>query len=325
MSREDSAPGRLSKGLHLGGSGATERLPVRRLRVGDKVSLVSPCSPPSNERLKVGAAMLADWGLVVDLQVPGGGAEVKRSAAERAAELQRALDDPECSGVLVTRAGSGAADVVSLVDFSVLEEQPKPFCGFSDVTVFHNALTDQTRRPGFHTPELAWNQRLNGLASAASLKSLLMGGGEALSSAGDGAARSWGPAVSGRLRGGNLSTLVRTDPPRHRSGDILFLEELRETPQAIDTMLRRLTETGHATGLAGVLLGQFVDCGEETELRAVLESWCATVTESVLSGVPVGHGHEQRSLPLAWMVDMDPRRGRVVWSCSPTSPDTKWN
>ncbi len=300
------------------------RLPVRRLRPGDRVALVSPCSPPYPDRLAAGITMLRSWGLEVDPPPAPVEAGRTRPAQERADELQRALEDPGCSAVLVTRAGAGAADVLPLVDLSVLDEQPKPFCGFSDVTVLHNDLTDRCRRPSFHVPELAWSSRLNGDDSARSLQELLMGDGPGMLAADAGVTRSWGPAVGGRLRGGNLSTLVRTEPPRWRGGDILFLEELRETPSAVEALLRRLSGSGHADDLAGVLLGQFVDCGNPAELQAVLESWCSTVSGSVLSGAPVGHGHDQRSLPLAWDVEVDPGRARVTWCASPTSSDTGW-
>jgi muramoyltetrapeptide carboxypeptidase len=308
-----------------GGTGGAVR-PVRRLRAGDEVRLVSPCSPPYPERLREGVRMLREWGLVPtfgDHRIPDGIST--RPAAERAAEFQDALTDPTVRAVLVTRAGSGGDELVPLLDFSTLERQPKPVCGFSDVTHFHGAIAATAQRPSFHTPELAWNRRLNGPRSASALRELLMGHGRPVRVGPDAVARSHGPAAAGRIRGGNLSTLVHVEPPAHRSGDVLFLEELREPPAGVAALLARITERGHADDVAAVVLGQFIDCGEQSQLRTVLESWCDSVTGTVLAGVPVGHGTEQESLALGWPVEVDPVGGVLAYTTSPASAVTGWD
>jgi muramoyltetrapeptide carboxypeptidase len=298
---------------------ATDIRPVRRLTPGDTVRLVSPCSPPDPQRLDAGVRMLRDWGLRTEIAGDVG----ERPVHVRAAELQQALEDPQVHAVLVTRAGDGAEELLPLLDFSVLERQPKPVCGFSDVTFLHHAIAAAVRRPSFHTPELAWNARLNGERAAASLRTALLGEATGLQ-AGDGVVRSRGPAVTGRLRGGNLSALARIDATGTADGDILFLEELRETPQAVTALLDRITARGHLTGVRAVVLGQFVDCGDPEQLRAVLDAWCDRAAKTVLAGIPAGHGHEQETLVLGWPITADPATGTLAYVSSPTDAALTW-
>ncbi|WP_157756778.1 LD-carboxypeptidase [Plantactinospora sp. KBS50] len=280
---------------------------------------MSPCSPPDPHRVETGVRMLRGWGLRTEVAWDGG----ERPPEIRAAEMQQALESPGVHAVLVTRAGKGAEELLPLLDFSVLERQPKPVCGFSDVTFLHHAIAAAVRRPSFHTPELAWSVRLNGEHSAASLRETLLGEASGLQ-AGQGVVRSRGPAVTGRLRGGNLSALARIDATAAAKGDILFLEELRETPQTVGELLNRITARGHLAGVSAVVFGQFVECGDAEQLRAVLDDWCERSVQTVLAGIPAGHGVEQETMAMGWPVSVEPATGTLSYVSSPTDAGLTW-
>ncbi|WP_255180136.1 S66 peptidase family protein [Cellulosimicrobium cellulans] len=298
--------------------------PVKRLRAGDRVRLVSPCSPPYADRVEAGVSMLRSWGLEVEVPDPAVAGAPLRGVAERAAELQSALADPEVHAVLVTRAGSGARELVDEVDLGVLREQPKFFGGFSDVGYLHAAVGRLCDSPSFHVPEIAWNGRLNRELSARSLRQALMGEMTGVG-AGTGEGVWSGPTVTGTLTGGNLSILAGIDAAPRRTGpSVLLLEDLRETPESIGRLLPALQDRGHTEGVVAVVFGQFEDCGDPAEVTDVLTTWADGVVPTFLTGVAVGHGSEQHSVALNWPVTVNTRLGTVVPAQQPTSVDVTW-
>jgi muramoyltetrapeptide carboxypeptidase len=267
---------------------------------------------------------LRSWGLAPEVSDFCASGAPQRDASERAAELQHALTDPTVAAVLVTRAGSGAADIVDRLDLRVLEEQPKYFGGFSDVAYLHQAISVQAAVPSFHTPELAWNSRLNDRLSAVSLRRSLMGEPVALYSAG-GRRAAVGPSVTGLLRGGNLSILARTyaSPPPDE-GVVLLLEDLHETPASIGQMLYEVEAHGHTQAVVAVVFGQFEQCGDDREVNDLVRSWAERIVPTCLTGLPVGHGAEQHTVALNWPVTVDVNAAAITPLTAPTSSAVTW-
>jgi muramoyltetrapeptide carboxypeptidase len=111
--------------------------------------------------------------------------------------------------------------------------------------------------------------------------------------------------------GGNLSTLCSLlDTPFLPSfeGVILFLEEKGEAPYRVDRMLTHLLLSGRLDRTAGLVIGQFVDCGEEGLIDALIEERFGTLKIPVITGLPVGHGAENLALPLGLPAVLDTER-----------------
>ena len=62
--------------------------------------------------------------------------------AERAADLQAAIDDPDVRAIWCARGGYGTVHLMEQLDHYHLRRDPKWIVGFSDITVLHNALHD---------------------------------------------------------------------------------------------------------------------------------------------------------------------------------------
>ena len=70
--------------------------------------------------------------------------------AVRARDLNVLFADPEVDVVQVLRGGYGASQVVPLLDYDVIAENPKPFVGYSDITALHVAIRQRTGLPTFY-------------------------------------------------------------------------------------------------------------------------------------------------------------------------------
>ena len=126
--------------------------------------------------------------------------------------------------------------------------------------------------------------------------------------------------AEGRLIGGCLSivvTLLGTEYWGDISGRILFLEEVGEKPFRIDRMLTHLRNAGVFDKIAGLILGDFVNCVDDEEESPALEDMVRDIIGSrklpVIAGMPFGHGKEKMTLPLGVRVRMNADQERLVF------------
>jgi muramoyltetrapeptide carboxypeptidase len=299
---------------------AEEAVRPPALQPGDLVAVVSPSGPARPELVATGASLLRSWGLrpVPAAHAFDRHAYLAGTDADRVADLNAALADPEVRGIVVTRGGYGLQRIADRIDLAAVRRDPKPVAGFSDTTALHLALWRGARLASVYGPGAAWRAERTSAVSAQSLRDALMSADRVVvkqePAAPSTPASRLGPpgrsgstglpgVVTGRLLGGNLSLLASTlgsyDFP-DLTGAILLIEEVGEPPYKVDRMLTQLRRSGALAGLAGVAVGQFVRCTDEwsTDIADVLDDRLRDLAVPVLGGLPVGHGPDQLAVPL---------------------------
>ena len=63
-------------------------------------------------------------------------------------------------------------------------------------------------------------------------------------------------------------------------------------------MFTQLLLNGHLRDLSGLIIGQINDCGKNDIIDSMLEERLCGLNIPVATGLPVGHGDENISLPL---------------------------
>src|SRR5213596_813891 len=79
---------------------------------------------------------------------------VAGDAQARANDVTALFADDEVDVVQALRGGYGASQVVPLLDYDVIADNPKPFVGFSDITAPHVAIRQRTGLVTFYGPGL---------------------------------------------------------------------------------------------------------------------------------------------------------------------------
>jgi muramoyltetrapeptide carboxypeptidase len=286
------------------------------------VRLVSPAGPTGPERVARGIELLTGWGLRVDA-APNAYARHGYLAGgdeARLADLNTALRDPAVRGIICTRGGYGAQRIVDGLDLAAVRTDPKLVVGFSDITALQLALWRGARLATVHGPGAAWLAERTGPASAESLRRAVMTADPVVVRADEDeetfAVRVPGAPVSGTLLGGNLCLLASTvgtvDMPVLREA-ILLLEDVDEPPYKVDRMLLHLRRSGVLNGLAGVAVGQFTRCTDDwpTSIVDVLTEHLSRLDVPVLGGLPIGHGRDQRSVPIGVPAVLDVTAGTL--------------
>lgn len=126
---------------HDGGGPANLRVPPK-LRVGDRVALVSPswagagAFPLVHE---LGVRVLTDTLHLVPVEYPTT-RQLGARAKERARDVNAAFADPSVKAVLAVIGGSDQLTVLPHLDAALIAANPKPFFGYSDNTNMLNYL-----------------------------------------------------------------------------------------------------------------------------------------------------------------------------------------
>ncbi len=272
-----------------------------RLSKGDQIGIISPAGPVSEPDLLPGLEILKSAGFRV-LLAPHVYDKKDYLAGEdndRLKDLHAMLQDPETKAVLCARGGYGSLRLLEKVRYDLIKKTPKIIAGYSDITALLMAVHKKTGLITFHGPMVRglandenrnWKSLLHLVSSQDPLTITLNECHVLVPGKG-----------SGVLIGGNLTLICHLlGTPFLPSFDkcILFIEDRGEPLYRLDRMLTHLALTGKLKGLAGLIAGQFEECGDNADVNSLLTKLATELGIPLVSGFPIGHGEKNLSLPL---------------------------
>lgn len=246
---------------------------------------------------------------------------VAGSPEARAEDLNALFADPEVDVVHCLQGGYGSAQTIPFLDFDVIEANPKPLLGFSDITALHVAIRQRTGLATFYAPGVAGlgDKDTTSFTRARFLEVLHGGGaGQVPPDPDDPYVRAIAPGkASAPLAGGCLWLLLQTMGTPWEvdlDGAIFFFEDYDAPPWYVDGMLTQLGHAGKLDRVAGVVVGDMEKC-EWREFRPewprtksiedVLEQRLEPLGVPVLYKLPLGHGKHLATLPLGVRATLD--------------------
>lgn len=295
----------------------------KRLVPGARVAVVAPSGPVPEDRLEAGLDILRAWDLdpVVAPHVPDRHAEFGYLAggdADRASDLQQAWCDPSVDAVFCARGGYGAQRMVDLLDWPALRAAgPKVFLGYSDITALHEAFAVRAGLATLHGPMIAGADFIKNARAQDHLRATLLDPESVTTIPSlSGAAA----LVPGRARGVTLGGCVsllaaELGTPQARPGargGLLCLEDVGEEAYRIDRILTQLLRSGWLSGVAGVVLGSWLDCDPQGEVRAVLRDRLGPLGVPVAEEFGFGHGEGALTIPFGVAAELDTERGTLT-------------
>jgi muramoyltetrapeptide carboxypeptidase len=284
-----------------------------RLRAGSRVALIAPAGPVSADRIDAALERCGRLGLepVLGAAARARNGYLAGTDAERLADLNAALADAAIDAVWALRGGYGTMRLLQRLDTTPLRQRPRAFIGFSDNTAVHLAVHAQ-HVVSFHAPHAGGT--LSALAERCLHRVLFDAApaGPLELPAGAAPQRLAGGRAEGPLIGGNLALLAAlcgTPVAPHAHGAILFIEDIAEPAYRIDRAWTQLLLAGVLDGVAGILIGHFTECDDDTP--QLLRELAAPLGVPVLAGLPIGHEDDNWTLPLGVRARMDADRGTV--------------
>ncbi len=281
------------------------------LATGARVALVAPAGPLHNAQELAHAesnARSLGWDPVVGEHALARSGYFAGGDSERAADLQRAINDPSIDGIWCLRGGYGATRLLPSIDIAELRQRPRALIGYSDITALH-ALWQQAGLVSYHGPTA--RAELSDFTRE-SLRCAVQLGTHQEAVAPDAQCVVSGRAT-GRLAGGNLALLAAlcgTPWAVSFEGAIVVLEDVHEALYRVDRMLVQLLQSGAFRGCCAILFGHCTDCPEINEdgrrsLHELVRELGETLRVPTLMGVPVGHIPDQWTLPFGALATVD--------------------
>ena len=275
-----------------------------KLKIGDKIGIVSTARKITLEELKAAILILESWGLEIVLgqNLFEENNQFSGTIEQRTADLQSMIDNDVIKAILCARGGYGTVQIIDNINFSSLKKNPKWIIGYSDVTVLHSHLNN-LGIASFHAT-MPINFENNSNESLQSLKNSLLGKSNRIE------CKSYAfnrlGKVDAEIVGGNLSilySLLGSNSDIDTEGKILFIEDLDEYLYHIDRMMMNLKRNGKLAKLKGLIVGGMNDMNDNEILfgKSVEEIILEHTKEydyPICFGFPAGHINDNRCIKL---------------------------
>ncbi|MFI6876642.1 LD-carboxypeptidase [Streptomyces sp. NPDC050400] len=293
-----------------------------RLVPGARVAVVAPSGPVPADRLEAGLDILRGWDLepvpaahVRDVHPEFG--YLGGTDADRAADLQRAWCDPDIDAVICARGGYGVQRMVDLVDWAAMRAaRPKVFVGYSDITALHEAFAVRLGVSTLHGPMAGALDFLKNARAQGHLRATLFEPETVRTIAAPEGGRVLVPGTARGVTLGGCLSLLASDlgtPFARRSarGGLLCLEDVGEESYRLDRYLTQLLRAGWFEGVAGVLLGSWVEC-DDPDLPALLSDRLGGLGVPVIDAFGFGHGDGALTVPFGIEGELDTTAGTLT-------------
>ena len=291
------------------------------LKKGDQVAITAPARSVTRQEMAPAVETLRGWGLEVTEgehlyssyhQFAGGD-------RERAADLQKFLDDPSIRAVFCARGGYGTVRILDYLDFSNFCKNPKWIVGYSDITALHQLVHQQFGIVTVHgTMPIHFSLPEKKTEPVESLQSLLFGELPAMRFPVHSFNRPG--RFSGRITGGNLSVIysLRGTPyDIHTDDAVLFLEDVDEYLYHIDRMMINLKKGGKLAHLRGLIVGGMTEMKDNLipfgkDAYAIISEAVSEYDYPVVFSFPAGHLERNLAFPLGGMAEVDEKDGEIT-------------
>jgi muramoyltetrapeptide carboxypeptidase len=294
-------------------SGIPDVILPPKLNRGDLVALMAPAGAIFNDDTAVKATAALE---AMGFRVKVGETATKRYGylagddQFRASEFTKFLTDKEVKAIIALRGGWGCARMLPYIDLTLVIDNAKVICGFSDITTLLVGITKQTGLVTFHGP--VGNSTWEGMTTEHFLD-VVQARRTPLTLKNPEAKMIRGGFATGRLYGGNLSiicSLIGTAYIPDFTNSILFLEETEEEPYRVDRLLTQLSMAGILDKLSGVVFGTCAKCeAEEPDksftLDEVLDFHFKNRRYPVIKGFAIGHIKDKFTLPVGMPAELD--------------------
>lgn len=296
------------------------------LQSGDKIGIVAPSMHVINEQAaENGIATLQELGFRVEIgsTVHSKYRNSSAVAEDRAREMMKFFKDPDTKAIICLIGGDTAAQLLKLLDYETIRNNPKLFCGMSDIGHLNLALLSQANLVTIYGPDLtfgfgAFGADSNNPVTRYNIDLFLKcctrpeppGKMPAFTQW-----ECWRPGkASGRLIGGYLgaiSILYRTRYWPSMENSILFWETLETQPHEIERQFTIMEAEGMFKKVTGMVVGKLVGCEEKDyegmlpDIRELLLEITKKYGFPIIGNADFGHAGTFMPMPEGILTEID--------------------
>ena len=307
-----------------------------KLKTGDEVRIIAPAMSYSifSEELKnIANKRFEDLGLKLTFgkHINEKNDFTSSSIESRIEDLHDAFSDKKVKAIFTAIGGANSNQLLKYMDWELITNNPKIFCGFSDITALNNSIFTKTGLVTYSGPHYStFGQKLHFDDTLDYIKKCLMSNDQIEIKPSE----SWsddewyknqdkrnliknddwlvinGGKADGTILGGNLCTfnlLQGTEYMPDLDNSILFLEDDYLTnPDTFDRDLQSLIHLPDFNKVKGVVIGRFQNKSEVTNklLTQIIKTKKELNTIPVIANVDFGHTDPKVTLPIGGVVEL---------------------
>ena len=317
-----------------------------KLKPGDRIHVIAPSSslssirigPVGDESHQRAINNLRSLGLSVSFgnYVEESGPFQTASVDQRLEDLHEAFRNPEIKGILTVIGGWHCNQILHGIDFNLIEQNPKIFCGYSDISVLHGAIQRKTGLKTWYGPHFSTLGMKHGLEYTMEYfaKALMSEESYMIHPSTHWADDAWFSdqetrnfiknngyqilqegTAEGTIMGGNLCSLHLLQGTEYFpdiTNSILFFEDLRDIRE-FDRILQSVLQSPNGASILGLVIGRSPPNSHPK--REWLEHLVQTKPElkgkPVIYGVDFGHTTPHTTFPLGGMAKIIAEKGNV--------------
>jgi muramoyltetrapeptide carboxypeptidase len=300
---------------------------IKPIRISDDatIGIISPAScPPDEEIYRQGVNYLKNLGynVVESEHVLSKRGYLAGNDVDRVNDLNQMFYDPRINAIICSRGGYGAPRIIDQIDFEAIQQNPKIFIGYSDITSLNLAIWQKTGVVSFSgsmvavemgkgidqfTENYFWKtltsiEPIGILPNPDNVPIKVFNHGKS----------------EGRLLGGCLSlidVLLGTPYCPEYNDAILFIEDIDEEPYRVDRYLAQLKLAGILNQVSGIVVGQFIDCEPKDpekpslELDEIFQDYFGPLNIPIITNFAYGHGPIKHIIPIGVHAILDTDQG----------------
>ncbi|MDM1000554.1 LD-carboxypeptidase [Clostridium perfringens] len=220
---------------------------------------------------------------------------------EKARALEKLFLDKDIKMIFDISGGDLANEVLDFLDFNLIKENPKPFFGYSDLTVLLNAIYSQC-------DITTYNYQLRNLIGKfkeeqmQNFKASFIEGKEDIFNLD----YKWinGSYLEGIVVGGNIRCLLKLASTKYMPNfkyKILFLESFSGNSAKMVTYITQYKNLGVFNEVKGIILGEFTEMERENlkpDIVEILKRVIGEINIPILKTSNLGHGADAKCIPI---------------------------
>jgi muramoyltetrapeptide carboxypeptidase len=280
----------------------------KALTVGSTIGIIAPSSPEDKDVIEKKIEEFSSLGFNVKLgsHLFDRYGYLAGSDYNRANDINNMFLNSSIDGIVCFRGGYGSIRTLPFINKKIIKSNPKFFCGYSDVTLLLNYFS-QLGLITFHGPMI--NSNFADLTTFNSFMSIISNNVSKYTydlNLYKEIAYINPTSFTGKIVGGNLSMIcssLSTPYAIDMKNSILLLEDVNESPYAIDRMLTQLICNKNFKKCNGIILGSFDGCtlsdySKSLKLNEVFTDRLEPLGIPVIIGFPFGHSYPNITIPI---------------------------
>ena len=308
-----------------------------KLKRGDEIRVIAPArslSLLSRANIQLAKERIEKEGYTVSFSKHCQESDIffSSSIKSRLEDIHQAFRDKKVAAILTVIGGFNSNELLPYLDYSLIKNNPKILCGYSDITALANAITAKTGLITYSGPHFStWGMKKSFEYNLEYFNKSLVDEGEYFIEA----SKSWSDdawyqdqehrtfeknngyvviqkgKAEGRIFGGNLCTLnllQGTEFMPNISNAILFLEDddLAGAYCGVEfnRNLQSLINQPHFKTVKGIVIGRFQKRSEMTieKIKYIIQTKKELKSIPVIANADFGHTNPLMTFPIGGMV-----------------------